>query len=101
MVASPDVLDEAGIPMPEESDEDDEEATEGADLGEVEKFREFLEGISPEDFGTPDPGAGPPPVREHLLTLNLHLRVAKTPPVVETSVRRVATACIDRGRAAT
>jgi uncharacterized protein len=60
VVASPDVLDEAGIPMPEESDEDDGEAAEGADLGEVEKFREFLEGISPEDFGTPDPGAGAP-----------------------------------------
>jgi bifunctional DNase/RNase len=59
VVASPDVLDEAGIPMPEESDEDEGESPEGADLGEVEKFREFLEGISPEDFGTPDPGAGP------------------------------------------
>lgn len=56
VVASPDVLDEAGIPMPEESEDSDEDAPEGADLGEVEKFREFLEGISPEDFGTPDPG---------------------------------------------
>lgn len=58
VVASPDVLDEAGIPMPEESDEGDETAGE-TDLGEVEAFREFLEGISPEDFGTPEPGAGP------------------------------------------
>jgi uncharacterized protein len=34
------VLDEAGIPIP---DDDPEE--------EVEKFREFLDGVSPEDFG--------------------------------------------------
>ena len=53
------MLDEAGIALP-----DDDEAELADDLGEgsgapqegeVERFREFLEGISPEDFGTPDP----------------------------------------------
>ncbi len=34
------VLDEAGIPIPDEQED------------EVEKFREFLDQISPEDFGT-------------------------------------------------
>lgn len=38
------VLDEAGIPVPEEQED------------EVEKFREFLETISPEDFGSGSPG---------------------------------------------
>ena len=59
VVAAPEVLDEAGIALP-----DDDEAELADDLGEgsgapqegeVERFREFLEGISPEDFGTPDP----------------------------------------------
>jgi bifunctional DNase/RNase len=36
------VLDEAGIPIPDADPED-----------EVEKFREFLDGVSPEDFGPP------------------------------------------------
>ena len=43
--ASEDVLDEAGIPIPEgegEGDEDDE----------VQKFREFLENVNPEDFAS-------------------------------------------------
>ncbi len=41
--ANEDVLDEAAIPIPEgESDEDDE----------VEKFREFLENVNPEDFAS-------------------------------------------------
>lgn len=38
------VLDEAGIPVPEEQED------------EVEKFREFLESISPEDFGSGSAG---------------------------------------------
>ena len=38
------VLDEAGIPVPEE------------ERDEVEAFREFLDQISPEDFGSPEPG---------------------------------------------
>jgi bifunctional DNase/RNase len=37
---SPEVLDEAGIEIPDEQED------------EVEKFREFLDTISPEDFGT-------------------------------------------------
>lgn len=37
--ASDEVLDEAGIPMPEEQED------------EIEKFRSFLEKITPEDFG--------------------------------------------------
>jgi bifunctional DNase/RNase len=38
-----DVLDEAGIVIPDEADD------------EVEKFREFLDQISPEDFGSSNP----------------------------------------------
>jgi bifunctional DNase/RNase len=59
VVAAPEVLDEAGIALPD--DEDSELVDELADgdsgppsEGEVERFREFLEGINPEDFGTPD-----------------------------------------------
>ncbi len=63
VVASPEVLDEAGIALP-----DDDESAMGAEVddalgdvgergapseGELERFREFLEGISPEDFGSP------------------------------------------------
>ncbi len=40
------VLEEAGIPIPEEEQD------------EVEAFREFLDQISPDDFGSPEPGAG-------------------------------------------
>lgn len=71
VVASPDVLDEAGIALPdaEESEEDGDNALGQAGAGrvasegELERFREFLEGISPEDFGTPgvsDPEAPGP-----------------------------------------
>ena len=59
VVAAPEVLDEAGIALPD--DDENELADDLADgetavpsEGEVERFREFLEGISPEDFGTPD-----------------------------------------------
>ena len=38
------VLDEAGISVPDDAPADDD--------GEVEKFREFLDQISPEDFNT-------------------------------------------------
>ena len=63
VVASPEVLDEAGIALP-----DDDESAMGTEIddalgdvgeratpseGEHERFREFLEGISPEDFGSP------------------------------------------------
>ena len=41
--ASEEILDEAGVAIPEEQQDDQE--------GEVEKFREFLDTISPEDFG--------------------------------------------------
>ena len=61
VVASPEVLDEAGIALPDDDETDLEVSEKGgssapASEGEVERFREFLEGISPEDFGTP--GAG-------------------------------------------
>ncbi len=39
ILASEELLDEAGIEIPDQSDE------------EVEKFKEFLDGINPEDFG--------------------------------------------------
>ena len=71
VVAAPEVLDEAGIALPD--DDTDLDTTEGeappvagaASEGEVERFREFLEGISPEDFGSPGSGGaettGEPP----------------------------------------
>ena len=43
IVCSDDVLDEAGLEGPEEEEE------------EVEKFREFLDNVSPEDFENPNP----------------------------------------------
>ena len=49
--ASEQVLDEAGVPLPDEEEAEDET--------EVERFREFLDQISPEDFGAGDPGPGP------------------------------------------
>ena len=63
VVASPEVLDEAGIALPDDDDSElgaeiedalGEAAGRGAPSeGELERFREFLEGISPEDFGSP------------------------------------------------
>ncbi len=38
--ANDDILDEAGVPIPDEQED------------EVEKFREFLDNITPEDFGS-------------------------------------------------
>ncbi len=43
IVCSEDVLDEAGLEVPEEEED------------EVEKFREFLDNVSPEDFEKADP----------------------------------------------
>ncbi len=43
IVCSDDVLDEAGLEVPEEQED------------EVEKFREFLDNVSPEDFENPNP----------------------------------------------
>lgn len=42
ILCSDDVLDEAGVEVPEEEDDD-----------EVEKFREFLDQVTPEDFEKP------------------------------------------------
>ncbi|GGD25195.1 bifunctional nuclease family protein [Nocardioides daphniae] len=47
IVASPDVMAEAGISAPDEQDD------------EVEKFREFLDQVTPEDFE--EPGGSPSP----------------------------------------
>ena len=41
--ATESVLDEAAVPVSEDDEEEDED--------EVERFREFLEGVNPEDFG--------------------------------------------------
>ncbi len=49
IVCSEEVLDEAGLAVPEDEEE------------EVEKFREFLDQINPEDF---DPHQGRPPAAE-------------------------------------
>ena len=43
IVCADDVLEEAGLEVPEEEED------------EVEKFREFLDSVSPEDFENPDP----------------------------------------------
>jgi bifunctional DNase/RNase len=43
IVCAEDVLQEAGLEVPEEEED------------EVEKFREFLDSVSPEDFENPDP----------------------------------------------
>jgi uncharacterized protein len=44
--ASEEILDEAGVAIPHEQEDEQED-----DEQEVEKFREFLDTISPEDFG--------------------------------------------------
>lgn len=52
VLCAEDVLDEAGVMMPEEQETSGEE---GADSDvEVEKFREFLEQVDPDDFVTGD-----------------------------------------------
>jgi uncharacterized protein len=53
------VLGETGIVIPESGDDDDDEdGTEAAPIvdpeGEMERFREFLDNVSPEDFGPED-----------------------------------------------
>jgi bifunctional DNase/RNase len=53
------VLDETGIVIPEgSSDSEDDDGTEAAPIsdpeGEMERFREFLDNVSPEDFGPED-----------------------------------------------
>ncbi len=45
------VLDEAGIELPEESDPADADVDAAAADDQVAQFREFLDHISPEDFG--------------------------------------------------
>lgn len=47
IVGAESVLDEAGIEIPDESEEVEED--------QVEKFREFLDQVTPEDFGEPGP----------------------------------------------
>lgn len=56
--ASDAVMDQAGMVLPDISDDDDPTATRITDPeGEMERFREFLDQVSPEDF---DPeGVGP------------------------------------------
>jgi bifunctional DNase/RNase len=52
---SEEVMDEAGIVITEE-DEDAESSGDDADAeDEVERFREFLDSVSPEDFGPEEP----------------------------------------------
>lgn len=52
VLCAEDVLDEAGVMMPDEQEGSDED---GADSDtEVEKFREFLEQVDPDDFVTGD-----------------------------------------------
>jgi bifunctional DNase/RNase len=52
------VLGETGIVIPEPGDDDDEDGAEAAPIvdpeGEMERFREFLDNVSPEDFGPED-----------------------------------------------
>ena len=51
IVASDEVLDDAGLEMPEEGEGGDDE---GPSEEELEAFREFLDQVSPEDFLGPD-----------------------------------------------
>ncbi|QLQ10602.1 MAG: bifunctional nuclease family protein [Nocardioidaceae bacterium] len=57
VVCADEVLDEAGLEAPPESEEADQVGRSGADLPEqdtvVEQFREFLDTVSPEDFEAP------------------------------------------------
>lgn len=59
LFAAEHVIEEAGIEMPDDEVEDDEQdgaaeaaeaAEEGADEAQVEAFREFLDHVTPEDF---------------------------------------------------
>lgn len=52
VLCAEDVLDEAGVMMPDEQESSDEET--GDSDTEVEKFREFLEQVDPDDFVTGD-----------------------------------------------
>jgi bifunctional DNase/RNase len=45
------VLDEAGVVVPEDEEAVDESDGEEIADDEVERFREFLDSVSPEDFG--------------------------------------------------
>ncbi len=59
VVSSEDVLDEAGIELPAESAEEGGEHGEEGEGGppadeQVERFRAFLDQVSPEDFGSPE-----------------------------------------------
>ena len=47
--AEEELLDAEGVILPEEEDEDEEETPEAEEL--VSEFRDFIEGIRPEDFG--------------------------------------------------
>ena len=49
ILAADEVMEASGIPVPDENED------------EVEKFREFLDTVTPEDFGgdAPEPGAPP------------------------------------------
>ncbi|MCF8610419.1 bifunctional nuclease family protein [Gordonia sp. HY285] len=59
IVAADDVLDDAGLLIPDEDDASVEGGAEESSEEEVEAFREFLDQISPEDFLGPDgPAAG-------------------------------------------
>ncbi|AZG44667.1 bifunctional nuclease family protein [Gordonia insulae] len=49
IIADEDVLTEAGLLIPEEEDDSEAPAT-GAKEDEVEKFKEFLDNVSPDDF---------------------------------------------------
>ncbi|AUH68923.1 bifunctional nuclease family protein [Gordonia sp. PS3] len=57
IIAADDVLDDAGMLMPDEDGEPSAEAADGASEDEVEAFREFLDQVSPEDFLGPESGS--------------------------------------------
>lgn len=48
---APEVLDAAGIELPEEGSQDQEPVGQVGDEAAVREFREFLDQVSPEDFG--------------------------------------------------
>ncbi|WP_132994388.1 bifunctional nuclease family protein [Gordonia zhaorongruii] len=55
IIASDDVLDDAGLLIPDEEESDGSEGEESSEE-EVEAFREFLDQVSPEDFLGPESG---------------------------------------------
>lgn len=60
ILGSEHLLQEASVPAPQTVEAEDEASTDAVSEDEVERFRDFLENVSAEDF---DPGEGETPTR--------------------------------------